>query len=124
MNHLDIAPQLASLVLAFYNMGGQVMGWCVPWVIGELTPYPGGESREQIEDAGGAPSAEWLLRLRAEWRHTFLLGGVCNLLGAAAFIALASDQVQPWAKRHDRRRSTSSSSGVELEDSSSAPHKS
>ena len=125
VNHLDIAPQLASLVLAFYNMGGQVMGWMTPWAphrlqpctrysagrcsdlssvrvgrwaIGALTPYPDGMSREQIELSGGEPSAAWVASLSREWRSTFLLGGLCNLAGAAFYLWLADDRVQPWSK--------------------------
>jgi hypothetical protein len=116
VNHLDIAPQLASFVLAFYNMGGQVMGWMTPWIIGELTPYPNGRSRAQIMEATGlAPTASWLQSLSKEWRTTFLLGGCCNLAGAVVFLALASDQVQPWArlrKHGDSATSTSSSSAT------------
>ena len=101
VNHLDIAPQLASLVLAFYNTGGQVAGWMIPWLIGEMTPYPNGESRAQMEASGSGeaePSAEWVATLSAEWRITFLLGGCCNLIGAAFYVAFASDRVQPWAR--------------------------
>ena len=41
VNHLDIAPQLASLVLAFYNMGGQGMGG-YPGVYPGYDPGAGG----------------------------------------------------------------------------------
>ena len=44
------------------------------------------------------PSVEWVSALSNEWRTTFLLGGLCNLAGAAIFVALASDRVQPWAR--------------------------
>ena len=87
------------------NMGGQVMGWATPWVIGALTPYPNGESREQIEAANGTVTDAWLRQLGREWRTTFLLGGCCNMVGAAAYLALASDQVQPWARLPGKRDS-------------------
>lgn len=108
------------------------MGWMTPWIIGELTPYPNGMSRAQIEAAaspaaaasagGGAggegggigasaePSDAWVETLSREWRVTFLLGGICNLAGAAVYLALASDRVQPWARQHAAGGSSSSSS--------------
>ena len=62
------------------------MGWTIPWLIGELTPYPNGRSRLQIEAGSGgepgsghaAPSAEWVRQLSAEWRAVFLIGGGCT----------------------------------------------
>ena len=100
VNYLDIAPSLSSLVLAFYNMGGQVMGWMTPWLIGELTPYPNGESRSQMElnDDGVLPSDDWVAQLSREWRTVFLIGGCANVAATVAFLTLASDQVQPWAR--------------------------
>ena len=74
------------------------MGWATPWLIGDLTPYPNGESREQMEEEGSGPSAAWVAQLSAEWRTVFVLGGFVNLLGAATYVALASDQLQPWAR--------------------------
>ena len=58
---------------------------------------------EEMEEHGSGPSAAWVRQLSAEWRTVFLLGGVVNLLGAAIYLALASDQMQPWARNHGAR---------------------
>jgi hypothetical protein len=83
-----------------------------PWLIGELTPYPNGLSREQLEAGSGAgPADAWVTDLSREWRTTFFLGGCCNLAGVAAFLALASDRVQPWARAPANQHGSSSSGG-------------
>jgi len=101
VNHLDIAPTIASLVLAFYNTGGQVAGWMAPWAIGVLTAYPDGQSREQhlTSTCACAPSSAWVEQMDDEWRIVFGLGGLLQAAGGLAFLALASDRVQPWVPR-------------------------
>ena len=102
VNHLDIAPTAASLVLAFYNTGGQVAGWTAPYLIGELTAYPDGLSREQHVATNGTSSAvspSWVSSMDHEWCVVFLIGAALQMLGGGVYLALASDQVQPWVPK-------------------------
>lgn len=109
VNHLDIAPTIASLVLAFYNTGGQVAGWMAPYAIGELTAYPDGLSREQhlLSNCSCEPSGAWVSQLDRRWRVVFCLGALVQAAGGLTYLALASDQVQPWVPRTTIRASSS-----------------
>jgi hypothetical protein len=49
VNHLDIAPTAAAMVLGWYNTVGQLTGTAAPIIMGWLTPYPDGMSRSQHE---------------------------------------------------------------------------
>jgi len=98
VNHLDIAPSVASLVLAFYNTGGQVAGWAAPYAIGVLTAYPDALSREQHlhSNCSCPPSDAWVAEMDSRWRIVFCLGGLIQAAGGVTYLVLASDQVQAW----------------------------
>ena len=101
VNGLDIAPSVAGMVLAVWNTFGQLTGMAAPWLLGMLTPYPDGRSREQHRDAGLPSTAGWVQTLEAEWRMAFLVHSLITAAGCAAYMALATDVVQPWARPRD-----------------------
>mmetsp|Transcript_11444 Transcript_11444/g.23065 ORF Transcript_11444/g.23065 Transcript_11444/m.23065 type:complete len:414 (-) Transcript_11444:586-1827(-) len=98
VNHLDIAPTVASLVLAFYNTGGQVAGWAAPYLMAELTAYPDGISREQHLALynNTPPSAEWVAQMERQWRTVYLGGALLQAAGGVAYFVMGDDAVQPW----------------------------
>ena len=49
MNHLDILPTAAGLLLGVVNMWGSAAGALAPYVMARLTEYPEGRSREQVD---------------------------------------------------------------------------
>ena len=86
------------MLLAVWNTFGQLTGIAAPWLLGCMTAYPNGKSREQHLDEGTVPTTQWIAALEGEWRAAFLVGGALTLLGCGAYVGLASDQVQPWAR--------------------------
>ena len=72
-----------------------------PWLLGAVTAYPDGHSREEHLANGTRPSQEWVDTLEAEWAIAFCIGAVGAALGCLAYFWLASDRVQPWAVRRD-----------------------
>ena len=50
VNHLDIAPRAAGVIVGISNTWGSVAGACAPVVMGWLTPFPLGRSRESFDD--------------------------------------------------------------------------
>lgn len=55
VNYLDIAPAHAGFAMGCMNTFGQAAGWFAPWILGQLTPYPQGMSREDWSAAQCAP---------------------------------------------------------------------
>jgi hypothetical protein len=47
VNHLDIAPRTAGIVVGIVNTYGALAGAVAPWCMGVLTEYPEGRSRDQ-----------------------------------------------------------------------------
>ena len=82
---------------AVYNTFGQITGMAAPWLLGALTAYPDGRSREQHLADGTPITPEWVATLEREWRLAFAIGAAATVLGCVAYFGLASDRVQPWA---------------------------
>jgi MFS family permease len=97
VNHLDIAPAAAAMVLGVYNTIGQLTGTAAPIIMAWLTPYPDGISRSQHEEAGRTPSPQWVEDMSAQWRTVFLLTATINLLGAVSYTLLGSGERQWWS---------------------------
>jgi hypothetical protein len=49
VNHLDILPTAAGLLLGVVNMWGSAAGALAPYVMARLTEYPAGRRREQVD---------------------------------------------------------------------------
>ena len=111
VNHLDIAPVNAGVIQGLKNTLAQLAGFGAPILLGALTPYPDGMSREQYEQqqqqslplvGDGAvatvagPPPEWVDAMRFEWRVVFLLAAVVDSIGLMAYFMLGSGQRQWW----------------------------
>ena len=110
VNHLDILPTAAGLLLGVVNMFGSVAGALAPYVMARMTEYPnaegesgagdGGLSREQWGD--GEPSEAWLAEVEVGWSHVFMLAVAVDCAGMLLYGALLSGERQPWAPRSAR----------------------
>ena len=82
VNHLDIAPRAAGVIVGISNTWGSVAGACAPVVMGWLTPFPLGRSRDSFDDgsAGKRPDA-WF---RSFGRGHQLTGGWGRSWGSAS----------------------------------------
>ena len=59
-------------------------------------------SREQHVATNGTSSAvspSWVSSMDYEWCVVFLIGAALQMLGGGVYLALASDQVQPWVPK-------------------------
>ena len=96
VNHLDIAPRAAGVIVGISNTWGSVAGACAPVVMGWLTPFPLGRSRDSFDDGSAgksrrlvsivwtrSPTDRWLGPQLGKcqpigWRQCRRSGGVCS----------------------------------------------
>ncbi|XP_075240420.1 vesicular glutamate transporter 1-like [Convolutriloba macropyga] len=75
VNHLDIAPQYASILMGFSNGFGTLSGIIGPLVVGWMTPD----------------------KTRNEWQRVFVVAACVHILGVIFYAIFASGEKQPWA---------------------------
>ncbi|XP_068597826.1 sialin-like [Brachionichthys hirsutus] len=75
INHLDIAPSYAGILLAITNTFGTIPGMVGPVIARSLTKH------NTLE----------------EWRSVFYIAAAINVFGAAIYTAFSRGDVQPWA---------------------------
>lgn len=76
VNHLDIAPNFAGILMGISNTIATIPGFLAPYVVGVLTA---------TED------------VREGWQLVFYISAGINLFGAAVFAIFASGEEQEWA---------------------------
>ncbi|XP_022814834.1 vesicular glutamate transporter 1 isoform X1 [Spodoptera litura] len=81
VNHLDIAPRYASILMGLSNGIGTIAGFVVPIVIDYMT-----QEKNQLEKA------------ITEWRAVFLMGATVHFVGITIYAIFASGELQPWAE--------------------------
>lgn len=79
VNHLDIAPRYASILMGMSNGFGTFAGMLCPVVVENLTPI-------------GTPK---------EWSHVFLIASLIHFAGVTFYGIFASGEKQPWADPKD-----------------------
>ncbi|XP_055336533.1 vesicular glutamate transporter 1-like [Paramacrobiotus metropolitanus] len=75
VNHLDIAPRYASILMGFSNGVGTISGLMCPLVTESLTAHHSPE----------------------EWEKVFLIAAVIHICGVIFYGIFASGEKQPWA---------------------------
>eukprot|EP00731_Ephydatia_muelleri_P011094 Em0005g1680a len=87
INHLDIAPRYAGVLMALTNTAGTLPGIVGPLVAKAIALPP------------SAPkgSAEYIATYRSEWSEVFLLCVEIYMFGALIYLILGSGKKQPWA---------------------------
>lgn len=78
VNHLDIAPRYASILMGISNGFGTLAGMFCPIVT------------EKFTEAGGSKPEEW--------SNVFELAGTIHFLGVIFYAIFASGELQPWAE--------------------------
>ncbi|XP_050696725.1 vesicular glutamate transporter 1-like [Eriocheir sinensis] len=76
VNHLDIAPRYASILMGISNGFGTLSGMICPIVVEEFTKH----------------------ETAAEWQVVFLIASIIHFLGITFYGIFASGELQPWAE--------------------------
>merc|ERR1711892_1090799 len=80
VNHLDIAPRYASILMGISNGVGTFAGMICPITTEQITKKH--DSREQIME---------------EWEHVFLIASSIHFFGVIFYAIFASGELQDWA---------------------------
>uniref|UniRef100_A0A8C1MMT2 Solute carrier family 17 member 8 n=1 Tax=Cyprinus carpio TaxID=7962 RepID=A0A8C1MMT2_CYPCA len=75
VNHLDIAPRYASILMGISNGVGTLSGMVCPLIVGALTKH----------------------KTRLEWQHVFVIASMVHYTGVIFFAIFASGEKQDWA---------------------------
>lgn len=76
VNHLDLAPRYASILMGMSNGVGTIAGIVCPVVVKELTKD--GTAKE--------------------WENVFLISSIIHMAGVVFYAIFASGDLQPWAE--------------------------
>ncbi|KAF2363470.1 Major facilitator superfamily [Trinorchestia longiramus] len=76
VNHLDIAPKYASILMGISNGAGTLSGMFCPIVVEELTKHNSAD----------------------EWQIVFVIASMIHFFGIAFYAIFASGELQPWAE--------------------------
>ena len=95
MNHVDIAPQYASILMGMTNTAAALPGILSPSLTGVLT--------NQQSDF-------------QTWRIVFFISAGVSVFGAIAFVLLGQGQVQQWALIVPKLADIQHGDGVESDD--------
>uniref|UniRef100_A0A6I8R4I2 Vesicular glutamate transporter 1 n=1 Tax=Xenopus tropicalis TaxID=8364 RepID=A0A6I8R4I2_XENTR len=76
VNHLDIAPRYASILMGISNGVGTLSGMVCPLIVGAMTKH----------------------KTREEWQYVFLIASLVHYGGVLFYGIFASGEKQPWAE--------------------------
>ncbi|XP_035280716.1 vesicular glutamate transporter 3 [Anguilla anguilla] len=79
VNHLDIAPRYASILMGISNGVGTLSGMVCPLIVGALTKH----------------------KTRLEWQHVFVIASMVHYTGVVFYAIFASGEKQDWADPED-----------------------
>ncbi|KAG5898927.1 hypothetical protein JTB14_007962 [Gonioctena quinquepunctata] len=88
VNHLDIAPQYASILMGISNTFGTIPGICSPIVAGYI-----------VTDEANI----------YQWRIIFCISSILYIVGAIIYGSFASCELQPWAMDGETKEETKES---------------
>lgn len=80
VNHLDIAPRYASILMGLSNGVGTLSGMVCPLIVGAMTKH----------------------KTREEWQYVFLIASLVHYAGVIFYGLFASGEKQPWAEPEDQ----------------------
>lgn len=83
VNHLDIAPRYASILMGISNGFGTIAGMLCPVVVTEVTV-----------------DKQVYKKLSHEWHEVFQMAGFIHVAGVIFYYFFASGELQPWAEPH------------------------
>ncbi|KAK1794726.1 hypothetical protein P4O66_009886 [Electrophorus voltai] len=76
VNHLDIAPRYASILMGISNGVGTLSGMVCPLIVGAMTKH----------------------KTQEEWQYVFLIASLVHYSGVIFYGVFASGEKQPWAE--------------------------
>ncbi|XP_072291050.1 vesicular glutamate transporter 3 [Eucyclogobius newberryi] len=79
VNHLDIAPRYASILMGISNGVGTLSGMVCPLIVGALTKH----------------------KTRLEWQNVFVIASCVHYTGVIFYAIFASGEQQEWANPED-----------------------
>ncbi|KAG2459939.1 VGLU3 protein, partial [Polypterus senegalus] len=79
VNHLDIAPRYASILMGISNGVGTLSGMVCPLIVGAMTKH----------------------KTREEWQHVFVIASAVHYTGVVFYALFASGEKQDWADPED-----------------------
>ncbi|CAL1595663.1 unnamed protein product [Knipowitschia caucasica] len=79
VNHLDIAPRYASILMGISNGVGTLSGMVCPLIVGALTIH----------------------KTRLEWQNVFIIASMVHYSGVIFYAIFASGEQQDWANPED-----------------------
>ncbi|XP_078664685.1 sialin-like [Branchiostoma floridae x Branchiostoma belcheri] len=83
VNHLDIAPRYAGVLMGISNSAATIPGFAGPAVVGLLTQN----------------AKTWITR-KHQWQVVFYITAAINAFGTITYLIMGDGTVQPWAKNH------------------------
>uniref|UniRef100_F6QIW1 Major facilitator superfamily (MFS) profile domain-containing protein n=1 Tax=Monodelphis domestica TaxID=13616 RepID=F6QIW1_MONDO len=90
VNHLDIAPRYASILMGISNGVGTLSGMVCPIIVGAMTKH----------------------KTREEWQSVFLIASLVHYGGVLFYGIFASGEKQAWNAEHHGSRSLPPSRGA------------
>ncbi|XP_064383500.1 sialin-like [Halichondria panicea] len=88
INHLDIAPRFAGVLMGITNSAGTIPGFVGPVVAKSIA----------VEPAAAKGSPAYYAAFQEEWREVFILSAEIYIFGMLIYLILGSGQEQPWAQ--------------------------
>ncbi|KAH9488858.1 hypothetical protein Btru_059287 [Bulinus truncatus] len=96
VNHLDIAPRYASILMGLSNSVGTLAGMLCPIVVQAITK----DARNDVEKVQDAIYLCLLnsTQAKSEWQYVFLIASLIHFAGVIFYGIFASGEKQPWAE--------------------------
>merc|ERR1719499_963668 len=85
VNHLDIAPRYASILMGISNGVGTFAGMICPIVTEQITK----------DETPGSPMGDSEIRLM--WQKVFIIAALVHFVGVIFYAIFASGEIQDWA---------------------------
>ncbi|XP_023309809.1 vesicular glutamate transporter 1 [Anoplophora glabripennis] len=84
VNHLDIAPKYASILMGISNGIGTIAGCICPQVVHKIVPMDDGQGSH-------------VQSKKQEWKIVFIISALIHYVGIIFYGIFASGELQPWA---------------------------
>nr|CAD7451867.1 unnamed protein product [Timema tahoe] len=94
VNHLDIAPRYASILMGMSNGIGTIAGLICPIAIDNIT-------KDEVSNALLCvlyPRCYQKIMTRESWKTVFIMAAMVHFVGVTFYAIFASGDLQPWAE--------------------------
>ena len=87
VNHLDIAPRYASILMGLSNSAGTISGMVGPYIVGQIT--------SDVNENTSFSEKSYA------WKEVFIIAALLHICGIIFYGIFASGEEQSWAKLED-----------------------